>query len=196
MCGSIATAKCACWISASPKRFRCRAVSRANEFGSVPYASPERLDTGDVNFGSDLWSLAVMLYEMVAGTQPYAASDDRPTGAKDPFARARASAARYVSGAAATHHRKGDVARSGDAVRRFGGRVRGGDRGVPRGSSPRASHGPGTHPPHDQSRTNGRDDTRRTTQPIAPRHPKRAAAGVARRRTSPTLVYTVRTVAG
>jgi len=36
-----------------------------NEFGSVPYASPERLDTGDVNFGSDLWSLAVMLYEMV-----------------------------------------------------------------------------------------------------------------------------------
>ena len=44
-----------------------------NEFGSVPYASPERLDTGDVNFGSDLWSLAVMLYEMLAGMQPYQA---------------------------------------------------------------------------------------------------------------------------
>jgi serine/threonine protein kinase len=44
-----------------------------NEFGSVPYASPERLDTGDVNFGSDLWSLAVMLYEMVTGLQPYSA---------------------------------------------------------------------------------------------------------------------------
>src|SRR6185503_15788233 len=44
-----------------------------NEFGSVPYASPERLETGDVNFGSDLWSLAVMLYEMVAGAPPYAA---------------------------------------------------------------------------------------------------------------------------
>ncbi|HXK06493.1 MAG TPA: serine/threonine-protein kinase [Verrucomicrobiae bacterium] len=44
-----------------------------NEFGSVPYASPERLDTGDVNFGSDLWSLAVMLYEMVTGMQPYKA---------------------------------------------------------------------------------------------------------------------------
>jgi eukaryotic-like serine/threonine-protein kinase len=42
-----------------------------NEFGSVPYASPERLDSGDVNVGSDLWSLAVMLYEMVAGMQPY-----------------------------------------------------------------------------------------------------------------------------
>ncbi|MEO8368532.1 MAG: serine/threonine-protein kinase [Candidatus Solibacter sp.] len=44
-----------------------------NEFGSVPYASPERLDSGDVNIGSDLWSLAVMLYEMVSGMQPYQA---------------------------------------------------------------------------------------------------------------------------
>jgi serine/threonine protein kinase len=44
-----------------------------NEFGSVPYASPERLDVGEVNVGSDLWSLAVMLYEMVSGVQPYQA---------------------------------------------------------------------------------------------------------------------------
>ena len=44
-----------------------------NEFGSVPYASPERLDLGEVNAGSDLWSLAVMLYEMVTGLQPYQA---------------------------------------------------------------------------------------------------------------------------
>jgi hypothetical protein len=42
-----------------------------NEFGSVPYASPERLDTGDVNAQSDLWSLAVMLYEMLTGLTPY-----------------------------------------------------------------------------------------------------------------------------
>jgi tetratricopeptide (TPR) repeat protein/predicted Ser/Thr protein kinase len=42
-----------------------------NEFGSVPYASPERLDSGDVNAQSDIWSLAVMLYEMVTGMQPY-----------------------------------------------------------------------------------------------------------------------------
>src|SRR5664279_2182186 len=46
-----------------------------NEFGSVPYASPERLDSGDVNVGSDLWSLAVMLYEMVTGLQPYHADN-------------------------------------------------------------------------------------------------------------------------
>ena len=42
-----------------------------NEFGSVPYASPERLDLGEVSALSDLWSLAVMLYEMVTGLQPY-----------------------------------------------------------------------------------------------------------------------------
>jgi tetratricopeptide (TPR) repeat protein len=46
-----------------------------NEFGSVPYASPERLDSGDVNALSDLWSLAVMLYEMVTGMQPYHADN-------------------------------------------------------------------------------------------------------------------------
>lgn len=49
-----------------------------NEFGSVPYASPERLDMGEVNALSDLWSLAVMLYEMATGLQPYqAASTER-----------------------------------------------------------------------------------------------------------------------
>jgi tetratricopeptide (TPR) repeat protein/predicted Ser/Thr protein kinase len=42
-----------------------------NDFGSVHYASPERLDTGEVSADSDLWSLSVMLYEMVTGAQPY-----------------------------------------------------------------------------------------------------------------------------
>src|SRR3954447_12339807 len=44
-----------------------------NEFGSVPYSSPERLLDGNVDVHSDLWSLAVMLYEMVTGLQPYQA---------------------------------------------------------------------------------------------------------------------------
>jgi eukaryotic-like serine/threonine-protein kinase len=44
-----------------------------NEFGSVPYGSPERLEAGEVNVQSDLWSLAVMLYEMVSGRQPFQA---------------------------------------------------------------------------------------------------------------------------
>jgi predicted Ser/Thr protein kinase/tetratricopeptide (TPR) repeat protein len=46
-----------------------------NEFGSVPYASPERLDSGEVDAQSDLWSLAVMLYEMATGLQPYQAEN-------------------------------------------------------------------------------------------------------------------------
>jgi eukaryotic-like serine/threonine-protein kinase len=45
-----------------------------NEFGSVPYASPERLDAGEVSVQTDLWSLAVMLYEMVTGLRPYHAA--------------------------------------------------------------------------------------------------------------------------
>ena len=40
-----------------------------------PYASPERLDSGEVDAQSDLWSLAVMLYEMVTGLQPYQAEN-------------------------------------------------------------------------------------------------------------------------
>jgi tetratricopeptide (TPR) repeat protein len=44
-----------------------------NEFGSVPYLSPERLDSGDVSSMSDLWSLGVLLYELVTGSQPYQA---------------------------------------------------------------------------------------------------------------------------
>jgi serine/threonine protein kinase len=42
-----------------------------NEFGSVPYSSPERLQDGNVDVQSDLWSLSVMLYEMVTASQPY-----------------------------------------------------------------------------------------------------------------------------
>jgi serine/threonine protein kinase len=44
-----------------------------NEFGSVPYSSPERLLDGHVDVQSDLWALAVMLYETIAGLQPYQA---------------------------------------------------------------------------------------------------------------------------
>ncbi len=42
-----------------------------NDFGSVTYMSPERLDSGDVDVHSDLWSTGVLLYELVAGTVPF-----------------------------------------------------------------------------------------------------------------------------
>jgi serine/threonine protein kinase len=42
----------------------------SNMFGSTMYSSPERLKTGDVTVSSDLWAVAVVLYEMIA-RKPY-----------------------------------------------------------------------------------------------------------------------------
>ena len=46
----------------------------ANLFGSVAYSSPERLDTGRIDEMSDLWSVGVVLYEMIEGTLPLQAA--------------------------------------------------------------------------------------------------------------------------
>ena len=51
-----------------------RKVTR-NDFGTMPYLSPERLDTVEVDEFADLWGVGVMLYEMVRGTRPFEASD-------------------------------------------------------------------------------------------------------------------------
>jgi hypothetical protein len=45
-----------------------------NQFGSSQYSSPERLNTGDVDIASDLWSVGVVLYEIVTG-KPYFQSE-------------------------------------------------------------------------------------------------------------------------
>jgi len=127
-----------------------------NEFGSVPYGSPERLEAGEVNVLSDLWSLAVMLYEMLTGLQPWASAvpgrDHRAAGAHDPLADSTTARARPVPGAAAAHPDQGHGARCGGAVsigarvgRRAGGvsqwrNGKGGDRG------------PGGHAPHQAAR--------------------------------------------
>ena len=87
-----------------------------NEFGSVPYASPERLETGEVNAGSDLWSLAVMLYEMVTGLQPYQADSTERHGAHDPLGHRPAARAGSLSRGAAAHSDEGHGARSGRAL--------------------------------------------------------------------------------
>ena len=41
-----------------------------NQFGSIPYSSPERLQTGDMDARSDVWSVAIVLFEMLTGS-PY-----------------------------------------------------------------------------------------------------------------------------
>ncbi len=46
-----------------------------NQFGSVPYSSPERLNTGDVDALSDVWSVSVVLFEMVTGRRYFQAEN-------------------------------------------------------------------------------------------------------------------------
>jgi serine/threonine protein kinase len=41
-----------------------------NQFGSIPYSSPERLQTGDMDARSDVWSVGIVLFEMLTG-KPY-----------------------------------------------------------------------------------------------------------------------------
>ena len=53
-----------------------RKVTR-NDFGSMPYLSPERLDSAEVDAHADLWALGVILYELLSGTQPFRAADTR-----------------------------------------------------------------------------------------------------------------------
>jgi serine/threonine protein kinase len=53
-----------------------RKVTR-NDFGSMPYLSPERLDSTEVDVHADLWALGVILYELVTGTLPFNAVDTR-----------------------------------------------------------------------------------------------------------------------
>ena len=48
-----------------------------NVFGSVQYSSPQRLLTGEVDVGADLWAAGVILYEMIAG-RPYFQAESGP----------------------------------------------------------------------------------------------------------------------
>lgn len=53
-----------------------RKVTR-NDFGSLAYLSPERLESGDIDPHSDFWAVGVLLYEMVTGVQPFIGKDTR-----------------------------------------------------------------------------------------------------------------------
>jgi hypothetical protein len=53
-----------------------RKVTR-NDFGSIAYLSPERLESGEIDAQSEFWALGVLLYEMISGAQPFRAPDTR-----------------------------------------------------------------------------------------------------------------------
>jgi eukaryotic-like serine/threonine-protein kinase len=53
------------------KALAARKAATTNKWGSVDYASPERLESGRVNEQVDFWSVGVMLFEMVSGYRPY-----------------------------------------------------------------------------------------------------------------------------
>jgi serine/threonine protein kinase len=53
-----------------------RKVTR-NDFGSITYVSPERLESGEIDTYADFWAVGVLLYEMLSGVQPYRAADTR-----------------------------------------------------------------------------------------------------------------------
>jgi tRNA A-37 threonylcarbamoyl transferase component Bud32/tetratricopeptide (TPR) repeat protein len=53
-----------------------RKVTR-NDFGSVAYLSPERLESGEVDAYADFWAVGVLLYEMIGGAPPFQAADTR-----------------------------------------------------------------------------------------------------------------------
>jgi len=48
-----------------------------NDFGTLWYLSPERLESGVVDVYADLWGVGVMLYEMVRAARPFQAEDTR-----------------------------------------------------------------------------------------------------------------------
>ncbi len=48
-----------------------------NDFGSVAYLSPERLESGEIDPQADFWPVGVLLYEMVSGAPPFRAPDTR-----------------------------------------------------------------------------------------------------------------------
>ena len=53
-----------------------RKVTR-NDFGSMPYLSPERLDSTEVDARADLWALGVILYELLSAAPPFHGADTR-----------------------------------------------------------------------------------------------------------------------
>ena len=56
----------------TPKELVCKTVAYV---GTLSYMSPERLEGEEYSFPSDIWSIGMILYEMVVGHSPYPITD-------------------------------------------------------------------------------------------------------------------------
>ena len=61
------------------KALAARKPATTNKWGSMQYASPERIESGHVNEHVDFWSLGVMLFELAAGYRPYRQYEASPS---------------------------------------------------------------------------------------------------------------------
>ena len=131
-----------------------RKVTR-NDFGSMPYLSPERLESTDVNAHADLWALGVILYELLERRSPVSCAGHTPSRAADPRGVSAAAACGSVPGAAAGRGRAAARAAPGGPVRlgRRGAErpASRSSRTADRGGSPRVSrqHRRGADAPHE-----------------------------------------------
>ena len=87
-----------------------RKVTR-NDFGSIAYLSPERLESGDIDAQAEFWAVGVLLYEMVSGVQPFRAADTRRLEQRIRARRAAGAARRRVPRRPPGDHRQ--AARAG-----------------------------------------------------------------------------------
>jgi eukaryotic-like serine/threonine-protein kinase len=53
------------------KALAAQKPATTNQWASVDYASPERLESGRVNEQVDFWSVGIILFEMLSGVRPY-----------------------------------------------------------------------------------------------------------------------------